>query len=67
MTSRVAALHFAPTEVNKNALLKEDISEDKVHVVGNTVIDALFCLSDEVIEQSAKFFKDKNSQQDKHF
>lgn len=60
MTSRVAQLHFAPTEVNKNALLKEDISADKIHVVGNTVIDALFCLSDEVIEKSKKFFEEKN-------
>ena len=60
MTSRVAELHFAPTEVNKKALLKEDITESKIHVVGNTVIDALFCLSDEVIENSKKFFEDKN-------
>lgn len=60
MTSRVAALHFAPTEVNRKALLKEDISDDKIHVVGNTVIDALFCLSKEVIENSEKFYKEKN-------
>lgn len=60
MTSRVAQLHFAPTEVNKEALLKEGIEEDKISVTGNTVIDALFCLSDEVIEKSAKFFKDNN-------
>ena len=60
MTSRVAALNFAPTEVNKKALLKEDISEEKIHVVGNTVIDALFCLSEEVIENSKRFFEDKN-------
>lgn len=60
MTSRVAELHFAPTEVNKHALLKEDIDDAKIHVVGNTVIDALFCLSDNVIEQSKKFFEDKN-------
>ena len=59
MTSRVAALHFAPTEVNKKALLKEDIAEDKIHVVGNTVIDALFCLSKEVIENSEKFYQEK--------
>jgi UDP-N-acetylglucosamine 2-epimerase (non-hydrolysing) len=58
MTSRVADLHFAPTEVNKRALLREDISENKIHVVGNTVIDALFCLSDEVVENSKKFFAD---------
>lgn len=60
MTSRVAQLHFAPTEVNREALLKEDIDEKKISVVGNTVIDALFCLSDEVIEKSKEFFKSKN-------
>jgi len=60
MTSRVAALHFAPTGVNKAALLKENISEDKIHVVGNTVIDALFCLSKEVIEHSEKFYAERN-------
>ncbi|MBR2431223.1 UDP-N-acetylglucosamine 2-epimerase (non-hydrolyzing) [bacterium] len=60
MTSRIAQLHFAPTEVNKIALLKENIEENKIHIVGNTVIDALFCLSDEVIENSKKFFKEKN-------
>ena len=60
MTSRVAELHFAPTEVNKEALLKENIAPDKIHVVGNTVIDALFCLSDEVIEKSRKFFEEKS-------
>lgn len=60
MTSRVADLHFAPTKVNNEALLKEGILQDKIHVVGNTVIDALFCLSDEVIEKSKKYFKDRN-------
>ncbi len=60
MTSRVADLHFAPTEKNKQALLKENIDENKIHVVGNTVIDALFCLSDDVIEQSRQFFVEKN-------
>lgn len=60
MTSRVADIHFAPTAVNKNALLKENISEDKIHIVGNTVIDALFCLSESVIEQSKNFFEEQN-------
>lgn len=59
MTSRVAELHFAPTVDNMVALLNEGISEDKIHVVGNTVIDALFCLSDEVVENSKRFFADK--------
>lgn len=56
MTTRVADLHFAPTETNKDALLKENISENKIHVVGNTVIDALFCLTEDVIESSKQFF-----------
>ena len=59
MTSRVADLHFAPTGVNKQALLDEGILKEKIHVVGNTVIDALFCLPDEVVEQSRKFYIDK--------
>lgn len=59
MTSRVAQLHFAPTDVNKDALLKEDIEEKKIHIVGNTVIDALFCLSDETMENGGKYIKDK--------
>lgn len=60
MTSRVAQLHFAPTEANKKALLKEDINEKKIHVLGNTVIDALFCLSEKTMEGAEKFFTEKN-------
>jgi len=60
MTSRVAAIHFAPTEKNKNALLKEDIDENKIYVTGNTVIDALFCLSDETMQKASQFYKSQN-------
>lgn len=60
MASRVTDLHFAPTEVNKKALLKENIAADKIHTVGNTVVDALFCLSDETINQAKEFFAEKN-------
>ena len=60
MTSRVAQLHFAPTEENRIALLKENIDDNKIHVVGNTVIDASFCLSDEIMEKAADFYKKQN-------
>ena len=60
MTSRVAELHFAPTGVNKEALLREDIKEGKIHIVGNTVIDALSCLSNEVVNNSKKFYEEKS-------
>jgi len=59
MASRVAELNFAPTETNKEALLKENINENKIHVVGNTVIDALFCLSDETLGHAKKYFDHK--------
>jgi UDP-N-acetylglucosamine 2-epimerase (non-hydrolysing) len=59
MTSRVAEIHFAPTEKNRNALLKEDISQNKIHVTGNTVIDALFCLSDATMQSAKDFYASK--------
>lgn len=58
MTSRVAELNFAPTEKNRQALLKEDIKDEKIFVVGNTVIDALFCLSEETMQTAAKFYEE---------
>lgn len=33
--------HFAPTAISKRNLLSEGIDESRVHLVGNTVIDAL--------------------------
>ena len=65
MVSRVTDLNFAPTEINKNALLIEGVKEETVHVVGNTVIDALSCLSDSVIADSKNFFIDRNISTDK--
>ena len=41
MTSRLAALHFAPTAQARHNLLAEGIAAERVHVTGNTVIDAL--------------------------
>lgn len=38
---KIAELHFAPTEVAKRNLLKENIDEEKIYVTGNTVIDTL--------------------------
>ncbi len=43
LTGRIAALHFAPTEKNRENLLKENISPEGIFVTGNTVIDAMRC------------------------
>ena len=59
MASRVTELHFAPTHKNKTALIKEGISEDKIYITGNTVTDALFCLSDDTMNNAKLFFENK--------
>jgi UDP-N-acetylglucosamine 2-epimerase (non-hydrolysing) len=41
LADHLSALHFAPTELARNALLREGIAPARVHVTGNTVIDAL--------------------------
>ena len=42
VTSRLATLHFAPTETARENLLQEGISDEVIFVTGNTVIDSLF-------------------------
>lgn len=41
LTSMIAALHFAPTQVSAQNLLDEGIGEANIVMTGNTVIDAL--------------------------
>jgi len=48
LTSRLSALHFAPTETNRRNLLEEGVAPDQIHVTGNTVIDALLLAREKV-------------------
>lgn len=48
LTSRLATLHFAPTERSRENLLEEGVPEDRIFVTGNTVIDALFLVLEKV-------------------
>ena len=41
VTGVIADMHFAPTQVSKNNLLKEGKKEETIYVTGNTAIDAL--------------------------
>jgi UDP-N-acetylglucosamine 2-epimerase (non-hydrolysing) len=56
--NRVMADHcsdqlFAPTEKCKKTLLREGISGSKIHVTGNTIVDAIY--------QNLKLAKEKNT------
>lgn len=50
--SKIARLHFAPSEISKNNLLKEGVNVDNIEVVGNTVVDSLYL----IINQLSKGF-----------
>jgi UDP-N-acetylglucosamine 2-epimerase (non-hydrolysing) len=41
LASRLAALHFAPTEAARQNLITEGVPSERISVTGNTVIDAL--------------------------
>ena len=41
ITGRIAAVHFSPTPLSRENLLKENVDDSKIVVTGNTVIDAL--------------------------
>lgn len=42
ITGRIATYDFAPTPLSRENLLREGISDEKIMITGNTVIDALY-------------------------
>lgn len=48
LTGKIADYHFAPTELSRNNLVKENTNESQILVTGNTVIDALLYGIDKV-------------------
>lgn len=41
IVSQIARVHLAPTELSRVNLLRDGVSDNSIHVIGNTVIDAL--------------------------
>lgn len=48
LTSRIATYNFAPTQLSRLNLLKENINDNSIVVTGNTVIDALYMVVDKI-------------------
>lgn len=46
-------LHFAPTKGSQQNLLKEGVATDRIHVTGNTVIDALLEIAERLQRDEA--------------
>ena len=53
VTGVIADLHFAPTEAAASALRAENVSQNSIHVTGNTVIDALLFAQGEIAANPA--------------
>ena len=60
LTSQLTDLHFAPTALAKEHLLKENVKQDAIFVTGNTVIDVL----QTTIEQNYHFTVEQLNQID---
>jgi UDP-N-acetylglucosamine 2-epimerase (non-hydrolysing) len=56
--SRICDYHFAPTEISKSNLIRENISEDTIIVTGNTVIDALLSSINKIKKNPSKIIKE---------
>lgn len=50
LVGRLADLHLPPTQRAKDALLRENVPEDRIHITGNTVVDALLWVSKKLDE-----------------
>lgn len=48
ITGRIATFHFAPTQLSKENLKRENVSDNSIIVTGNTVIDALYWVVDKI-------------------
>lgn len=42
ITGRIATYHFSPTQLSRQNLLDEGVNEKQIYVTGNSVIDALY-------------------------
>ncbi len=51
LISRMADIHLAPTEKAKQNLIKENIREDRIFVVGNSIVDALILATSKIKEK----------------
>lgn len=48
ITGRIATYNFSPTQLSRQNLLKENVSDESIIVTGNTVIDALYWVVDKI-------------------
>lgn len=60
MVTRISSTHFAPTNKAVDALLKEGIDKNNIYMTGNTVVDALLTLPEEVKKRAKDYLEKLN-------
>lgn len=53
LVGRIADLHLPPTARSRDALLEENVPDDRIFVTGNTVVDALLWVSNKLDTDTA--------------
>lgn len=53
ITGRIATYHFSPTQLSRQNLLNENVSDESIVVTGNSVIDALYWVVDKIKNDEA--------------
>lgn len=48
LATRLSRWHFAPTRLNHDNLLRDNVAEATIHITGNTVIDALLWVREQM-------------------
>ncbi len=48
----ISNIHYAPTKISENNLVKEGVDKDNIYVTGNTVIDSLFWVLNKIDSNS---------------
>jgi UDP-N-acetylglucosamine 2-epimerase (non-hydrolysing) len=59
LVGRLADLHFVPTERSKKNLLSENVSQNKIFITGNTVIDALLMVRDKAVNKNPTLWREQ--------
>lgn len=54
LTGKITNLHFAPTKNAKKNLINEGVNESSIFVTGNTVIDALFHVTEKINSKNSE-------------
>lgn len=49
----MAAHYYAPTDMSRDNLLREDVPAERIHVTGNTVIDALLMTTERIANDAS--------------